>query len=209
MLLTERIIASIGIVWVIISIIVQWAQSRGTGRTDYSARSGDVIRGIIYNFTWAMLPSHKETVRLHPYKFVIGTLMHIGIFLALAKALMLIVWPQVLHYNPAVPVVILAIAILCGIYLFFRRVLSSDLRKMSAPEDYISVVVTLGFMIAAMAHESGLISPGAFLICAAIVFFYMPIGKLKHAWFFFIARADYGARLGYRGTYPARNGAGE
>jgi hypothetical protein len=42
----------------------------------------------------------------------------------------------------------------------------------------------------------------AFLIYAGVLFLYFPLGKLRHAVFFFVARADYGRRLGYRGVYP-------
>ena len=199
----------VGIVWVIAAIILQWTQSRGTGRRDFSVKAGDVLKGVFYNFTYAMLPSHKETVRLHPWKFAIGIVMHIGIFLALAKVLLLLVLPRSGPLSPVVSGAILGLSIVCGLYLFMRRVLSKDLHTMSSPEDYLSVLMTIGFLVIAILHEFGAMASGAYLIGAAVLFFYMPIGKLKHAWFFFIARADYGARLGYRGTYPAKNGAGE
>jgi hypothetical protein len=87
-----------------------------------------------------------------------------------------------------------------------RRIISLNLRFMSSPDDYVSILLSLAFMLSAIAQESGLVNAEVFLIVAAIVFFYLPLGKLKHALFFFVARADYGARLGYRGTYPVRNG---
>ncbi|MCP4229610.1 MAG: hypothetical protein GY771_05630 [bacterium] len=79
---------------------------------------------------------------------------------------------------------------------------------MSSPDDYLSVLVTIGFVAAGSLYEFGIISSAIFLIVSTAVFFYIPIGKLKHALFFFVARADYGARLGYRGTYPAARKSG-
>ncbi len=193
----------------IIAIIVQWLQARGSGRRDFSVKAGDALKGVLYNFTWAMLPSHKETIRLHPWKFTIGLVMHIGIFLALAKVIVLLFLPQVDAISPVVFGSMLGLAAICGLYLFVRRAVTRDLKLMSSPEDYISVLMTIGFLIVAMLHESGVMTSGVFLICAAILFFYIPGGKLKHAWFFFIARTDYGARLGYRGVYPANRGAGK
>ena len=187
-------------------LIYQLIQARGTGRRDYSARAGDTIRGMLYNFTWAMLPSHKETVRLHPFEFTIGVLMHIGIFIAIAKALILIIVPTFDIPISYVLVILLGISAFCAIWLLMRRIISLNLRFMSHPDDYVSIVLSLVFMLSAIAQESGFIDAGAFLIVSAIVFFYLPLGKLKHALFFFVARADYGARLGYRGTYPVRNG---
>ena len=193
----------------VIVLLAQYASARGRGRKDYSAKAGSPINGIIYNFTWALMPAHKETIRLHPVKFAVGVLMHIGIFLAIAKALLLLVVPSLSPCCPIAFGLILGIAALCGLYLFLRRVFSVELRLMSSPDDYISILLTLVFLLMAMGHESGLMDSDGFLIYASILFFYLPLGKLKHALFFFIARADFGARLGYRGTYPAKSGVKE
>jgi len=209
MLPTERIIASVSIIWAISALIYQWIKARGKGRIDYSAQAGDPMKGIIYNFTWAMLPSHKETISHHPVKFLIGLIMHIGIFAAILKVLLTLLFPDLGPISPVVMGIILGLSALSGIYLFLRRIFTVEMRAMSCPEDFISILVTTGFILMALANESGLIGPGAFLIYSAILFFYLPLGKLRHALFFFIARAEYGSRLGYRGTYPAKSGVKE
>jgi hypothetical protein len=76
---------------------------------------------------------------------------------------------------------------------------------MSSPDDYISIILSICLCVVASMYDFGRVGPGAPLIMATIVFIYLPFGKLKHAIFFFIARADYGYRLGYRGTYPSRS----
>jgi len=199
----------VSILWAVSVLIVQWIFSRGRGRRDYSVKDGSVARGVIYNFTWAMMPQHKETIRNHPLKFTIGILMHIGVFIAIAKVLILLVFPQMRPLGPGILGVLLSISSLCGLYLFIRRVFSIELRSMSSPEDYLSILITISFILAASAHEFGLMSAEIFLLLSALVFFYLPVGKLKHALFFFIARTDYGIRLGYRGTYPAKSGVKE
>lgn len=204
---TSRIVVFISIIWAITALIVQAIIARGRGRVDYSKRAGSVTQGIIYNFTWAMLPSHKETISKHPVKFTIGVLMHIGIFVTIAKVLLLLINPQIPPSGSFAIGFFLGLASVCALYLFLRRVFSRELHSMSSPDDYISILLTLGFMVMGIAHEFSIVSTGAFLIFAAVVFFYMPVGKLKHALFFFIARADYGARLGYRGIYPAKTGS--
>jgi nitrate reductase gamma subunit len=209
MLLTERIIASVSIIWAISALIYQWIKARGKGRIDYSVQAGNPIKGIIYNFTWAMLPSHKETISRHPVKFLIGVMMHLGIFIAILKVLLLLMFPDMGPIRPVIMGVILGLAALCGIYLFLRRIFTPALRAMSCPEDFLSVLITLGFISMALADEFDLISSGVFLIYSAFLFFYLPLGKLRHALFFFVARAEYGSRLGYRGTYPAKSGVKE
>jgi nitrate reductase gamma subunit len=217
----ERTIASISILWAITALIYQWVKARGKGRRDYSVKSGDVIRGILYNFTWAMLPRHKETIRLHPVWFVVGVLMHAGILIAILQVLVYLLTPQpegildVMDLRPLPAListslsVIYFTAFLCAISLFLKRVFSALMRSMSSPDDYISVLLVIDFLFAALFHEQGGITWGTFLIHATVLFLYLPLGKLRHALFFFIARADYGARLGYRGTYPVKSGVKE
>jgi nitrate reductase gamma subunit len=205
----ERIIALGSITWAVIVLLLQWATPWVGRRKDFSVKAGSPLRGVIYNFTWAMLPSHKETIRLHPIKFSIGFMMHIGALLAILRILLLLINPRMVIFSPVVWGVIFGISALCGIYLFLRRVFSPALRLMSSPDDYLSILLTIGFLLMGIAHASGIITSGSFLVYAAVLFFYMPFGKLKHALFFFIARAEYGARMGYRGTYPAGSGMKE
>ncbi|MCX6646901.1 MAG: hypothetical protein NTY09_11210 [bacterium] len=221
MFLTERIIASVSIIWAISALIYQWIKARGKGRIDYSVQAGNPIRGIIYNFTWAMLPSHKETISRHPVWFSIGLLMHIGIFIAIVQVIIDILIPKQymvpipLFPNPIHDVIItglffiLAIASLCAAVLFLKRVFSKTLRYMSSFDDYFSILLVLDFLLAASFRELRIFQWGPFFIHSAILFFYLPLGKLRHALFFFIARAEYGSRLGYRGTYPAKSGVKE
>jgi len=200
----ERIIVLLSILWAATALVYQWLKARGKGRIDYSRKAGDVVGGIFYNFTWAMLPAHKETIRLHPYLFTVGLLMHVGILLTIAYTVLIAVFPHI-KAPSLVSSPILIISILCGLFLLFRRILSVQLRSMSSFEDYFSIIMTLYFLAAAFAHENGTINTGIYLINASILYIYLPLGKLRHALFFFIARADYGARLGYRGTYPVRS----
>jgi nitrate reductase gamma subunit len=197
-------IAAISMIWAILLLVAQVLHAGGN-RKDYSVRSGSPIKGVIYNFTWAMTPWHKETIRLHPAKFTIGVLMHIGVFLAIAEILVLVIFPGTQVYKLTLIVAVLGIALLSGLYLLFRRIMSIEMRSISNPEDYFAIIMTLGLLIAAMAHGLSILSTNSLLIYAAILFFYLPLGKLNHGLFFIAVRADLGALLGYRGVYPARH----
>jgi len=201
---TERIITAISIGWAAIALAVQVVRARGAGRRDYSVRAGSVIQGIIYNFTWAMMPKHKETIRLHMFEFVIGVVMHIGIFLGIIRVIQLIINPQLVRFYPMFWNFIIGLAVLCSFYLLLRRILSAELRKLSIPDDYISILLVFGFLFMDLLTEFRLVSIPIYLIYSSILFFYMPLGKLRHVLFFFVVRAEYGGRLGYRGTYPAK-----
>ncbi len=209
MFTTERIIAAVSIAWAIMALIFQLVSARGIGHKDYSVRAGSPIKGVIYNFTWAMLPSHKESMRLHPYLFAVGVLMHIGVILAIVEILLLLVYPDMIFIGPIVMGVTFGIPSICALFLFVRRVFSVNLRSMSSIDDYLSILITLDFLLAALAHGFGLTGSGVFMVHATVLFFYLPLGKLRHVAFCPVARAEFGALLGYRGTYPAKSGVRE
>lgn len=202
MLIAVKIFVALSILWAIIALAAQVVVARGGGRRDYSKRSGSPGKGLVYNFTVAMLPAHKETVRRHPVKFAVGVVMHVGVILSMAGLVLLLVWPTTGHRVMALIHPLVALALLAGIYLFARRVGSASLRAMSAPEDYTAILATCGFLALASLYAVDARNQLPFLACAGLLFVYLPLGKLRHAVFFFVARADLGQRLGYRGVYP-------
>ena len=156
-----------------------------------------------YNFSAAMTPAHKETIRHHPFKFAVGVVLHVGVGVAWLEVLILLLWPQ----NPLglslAAASVSALSLPAGLYLLARRAVSKNLRAMSCPDDYLSALVTCGLVAAAALYGFGIIAASPFLIVAAVTFFYLPLGKLRHVLFCPVSRVDLGRRLGYRGTYPA------
>lgn len=209
MFIYERIIASSAIAWAILMLLYQVRTSKPENKPDFSVSAGSPFKGILYNFSWAMLPSHKESIRLHPFWFLTGALMHIGIFAAILKVLTVLVSPQFSSFKGLLLEVVLLVASICAIILLIKRIFSKTMRSMSSPDDFISILLVVDFLIAALSCELGVLNTGAFLVHSAVLFFYLPLGKLKHALFFFVARAEYGARLGYRGIYPVKSGSKE
>jgi nitrate reductase gamma subunit len=200
----------VGLAWATVVLAAQAARARGR-RADFSEKAGSPLRGVLYNFTAGMLPWRKETAGRHPFKFVIGVTMHIGVFAA-GVSLLLSFNSVATAVARALPFgigelrhVLLAFVVLgfvAAVYLFFRRMFSRNLRAMSSAEDFIAILATCGFLgltAAWLLHPPML--PVA-RIFAAAVFIYMPFGKLRHVVFFFAARGSYGAKLGARGVYP-------
>jgi nitrate reductase gamma subunit len=196
--------AASALIWAIAALLYQWRTLRGHSG-DHSTQSGNPQKGVLYNFTIAMLPSHKETIRLHPVKFIAGILMHIGMFAALASTIHLFVMQRFNQTLSTLMIGFLVPGLIAGVYLLVRRLTSPLLKSISAPDDYFAVTVTnLYIMLALLLHLNS-IPAVIFLFYSALLFIYLPLGKLKHAVFFFAARADYGRRLGYRGVYPVDN----
>jgi hypothetical protein len=206
MLVIERIIVASSVVWAAALLLWRLAAAWGGGRKDYSARAGSPARGVLYNFTTAMAPAHKEAARLHPFKFAVGMVMHAGVALAVVKVLILLVRPETPPLAPVPLGGFLALATAAALFLFARRFFSPNLRPISGFDDYFAAFATALFLGAASLHEFGVMSAGAFLLIDAAATFYVPLGKLRHVLFCPVARFDLGRRLGYRGTFPAARG---
>lgn len=193
-----RIAAALALAWALIALLYQVVVARGGGRTDYSARAGNPGRGVLHAFTTGMLPTRKETVRNHPGKFAVGLLLHLGVLSSLVEVLRLVVGAEA-----AWPWGVLALlALPAGMYLFVRRLVSPVLRAMSAPDDFVAILAVCTLLVLAALSVFGVVGPAVLLGYAIPFLIYLPLGKLRHMIFFFAARADFGRRLGYRGTVP-------
>ena len=196
-----KLLLLLSTLWAVLALSVQVLIAWGGGRRDHSRAAGCTGRGVAYNFTVAMLPRHKESVRRHPFSFALGVTLHVGVMLSVATVVTLLAWPDVGSWFQMIARPLVAVALLAGAFLLVRRAASTDLKAMSSPDDYIAIVVTCGLLaFVLMARESSTYVP--LFLYATFFFAYLPLGKLRHAVFFFVARADCGRRLGYRGVYP-------
>lgn len=193
---------ALGVLWAAGALAWQVLAARGGGRRDYSQRAGDPSRGILYNFTIAMQPAHKESVKNHPIEFATGLVLHAGVLTTLVGVVLLLVWPSGGLWLLALMRPLAALALLAGLCLLVRRVWSLTLRAMSVGDDYLAIAACCGLLAWVVAGQLGGQNQPGFLIYAGLLLLYLPLGKLRHAVFFFVARADLGRRLGYRGVYP-------
>ena len=190
------------IIFAVIALIRQLAVAFSGGRRDYSSQTGNCRQGIVYNFTTAMKPSHKETVGNHPFKFMMGMVMHVATFLALLGIVLLLISPATgVNYFTLLRFVIAA-GLPAALYLLIRRLTTPNLRVMSSLEDYLAILATCGLLAVTVVPTITIDNLMIIYIYAIMFFVCLPLGKLRHAVFFFAARADYGRRLGYRNVYP-------
>jgi nitrate reductase gamma subunit len=193
---------------------------------DLSEKSGSITAGVRYSNIGAMLPAQKESAYKHLPTYTSGVLFHIGTFIAFFGFLFLIfdaAWGFFFQYT----LISMALAIFfyftsCfGTGLLIKRFISKKLRPFSNIDDYLAVIlVTLFHFISALLftafafhdlfHEyfsndihGGIIC--TYFILSALLFFYLPFGKLKHMVYFFAARYHLGFFYGRRGTWPPKN----
>ncbi len=146
---------------------------------------------------------------MHPLSFGAGVLLHVGIaasFLsALASAL---ASREALLPAGTVLAALAGAGLVAGLFLVAKRVALAELRRISPPDDYLASLAIGALLGSAIAFWAGALGGPALRIVASLVLIYLPLGKLRHSVFFFLARADLSARLGLRGVYPPRGGGG-
>jgi hypothetical protein len=179
---------------------------------DLSEKSGNLLRAEAYSYTIAMLPKQKESAYLHLPTFIAGILFHVGTFIGLFLFIVFF------FVDPALfrEWLVLAIAVLLvsfyliisavsGFTLLFKRLLLKKIRTLSTMDDYLSNFLTTLFQLATAFY---LIFPDDaaiyYYICASILLLYLPVGKLRHAVYFFAARYHLGFFYGWRNSWPPK-----
>jgi hypothetical protein len=172
--------------------------------TDYSKQAGNTAQAIRYSFTGAMSPKHKESAFLHLPTYSAGVIYHLGTFASIGIII-------VKEASLTVPSLLLGFLVTaffvssgCGMGILIKRIVSAKMRNLSSPDDYISnLLVTLFHVLTAMV----LVWPATeqtYYLALALLLLYFPIGKLKHAFYFFAARYHLGFFYGWRGTWPQK-----
>ncbi len=169
---------------------------------DFSAKAGNTGSAIVYSFTTAMSPANKESAFLHLPTYTAGIVYHIATFVSLV-AFLLVFFSVQLHHTLLIVFVLTAFAgTISGLAILVKRMADKKLSKLSNPDDYISnLLVTLfQLMTGLVLLYGGLYT--IYMLIAALLFLYMPVGKLKHVFYFFAARYHLGFFYGWRNVWP-------
>lgn len=180
---------------------------------DLSQKSGNIAQAVCYSCIGAMSPVQKESAYLHLPTYSAGIIFHIGNFLALlvyviiaASAIFSLVIPveSVTNSVIIVPAAAILVAGICGLSLFIKRIVKKELRELSCADDYISNFLCT-VMLFVSAYSLWMFQFGAvYFVTMALLFIWMPIGKIKHVLYFFFARYHLGFFYGWRGTWPPK-----
>lgn len=170
------------------------------GRREYlSTPRGYAGNGIIYAFGRGML--EKESVSLHRPTFAGGILYHGAIFAGLIYLLWTVLLPKIGPPLWAFRPVLLAGAAV-GMSLLIKRAAKPHLRRLSCPDDFFANLFVDVFLVLAFAHTVFPSLEPVLLSISILLFAYIPLGKIRHCFFFFYTRFVYGLHYGRRGALP-------
>lgn len=171
---------------------------------DFSVRRGNLKPAIMYSFLGAMSPRKKESAYLHIPTYAAGLFYHAGTFTSIVLFFPLFFNFQIEGLLWWGIITLLAISGACGIGILAKRAAVGKLRRLSNLDDYLSnVLVTLFQVLTLAVLLEKAIAPFYFL-CVSLLLLYIPLGKLKHALYFFAARYHLGLFYGWRGVWPLR-----
>jgi len=173
-------------------------------KTLYAKPRGDAKKGVLYAFGRGMLPWEKESSSKHLPTYVSGMLYHAGIFAALFYLLSLIFSLELSNLFIYLLRFLFFLGYLGGFTLLFKRIFLPTMRKISCPDDFAANTIVDLFLIFAFVHTYSVRATPLFFLLAIVMFLYIPVGKIRHCFFFFYARILFGLFYGRRGVLPPK-----
>ena len=171
---------------------------------DPAPAKGNIPEAIFYSFTGAMSPKKKESAFKHLPTYTAGMIFHIGTFLALLWLVFLFFNLNIIFWIKWVSVAFLVISALCGIGILIKRLVLVKLRSFSNPDDYFSNLLVTGFQIVCLFSMINSLFINLLFVYSALLFIYIPVGKLRHSVYFFTTRIYLAKFYGKRGVWPVK-----
>ena len=168
----------------------------------YSQKQGDSKKGIVYAMGKGMMPWEKESAAKHLPTYTAGMLYHTGIFAAFFHVLLLSLSIPLPLWAIHGLQVFMAAGSICGTGLLFKRLLKPHMKSISCPDDFISNLLVDGLILLALFQTFAAAILPILFIWTIIVLLYIPIGKIRHCFFFFYSRILFGSYFGRRGVFP-------
>jgi len=168
----------------------------------YAASQGKSIKGIVYALGEGMMPWEKDSAKKHLVTYVAGVFYHIGIFASFLYLFSVIFGANLPFVLTRVFQAVVIISLVCGIGLLIKRMTRSYMMKISCPDDFFSNIIVDVFLIWGLIDTFTVSFRHVFYIISIIMIFYMPLGKIRHCFFFFYSRILFGSFYGRRGVFP-------
>jgi nitrate reductase gamma subunit len=171
--------------------------------TDPSPPKASARKGVFYAFTLGMLPWKKESARLHPLVYIRGVLFHIGIFTFIILLFMSLFLDLTNLSGNVAFIPTLGLGLIAGVAALIARFTDRNLRALSKPDDYISLVLINLVLLSGLAFVLNLANRTVYWGFVSVLCLYLPWSKVPHVAYFFFSRTVFGVMFGRRGVLPA------
>ena len=193
----------------LILLMAQVLHALSFGRRRLLSRpAGENRKGVFYAFGQGMLPWEKESAAKHLPTYIAGILYHAGIFSAILTVLALAASVKLPEVTVPFLQIMVAAGLLAGAGLLLKRAVKPQMRYISCPDDFAANILVDVFLLAGFLTSWSAAALPAFFIVAIVIFLYLPLGKIRHCFFFFYSRFLFGSYFGRRGVLPRRRRSG-
>lgn len=168
----------------------------------FAASKADPRKGVSYALGQGMMPWEKESAKKHIPTYMVGFLYHFGIFAAFFHLILRILSIQIGNLVQIPLTILILVGFISGFGLLLKRSSFNYMRKISYPDDFIANILVDIFLIFSIADLYFTDFRLLFYLSAIILFLYIPVGKIRHCFFFFYSRILFGRFFGRRGVYP-------
>jgi len=204
----EYELQAIALAWMAIIYTIKAIQlSRLPMPWEREVKKGNPGQGVMRSYASIFMPWAVESSRNHMGRWAGFAIYHVGCLVAIVNTFTFTFAPAFM--SPSIRLlfgILIAPAILVGFLKIYRRIRLPELRLISTPDDYFSLIsLQLFFFTAVMALL--LNTPFwrlSYYIITALFLFYVPFSKISHYIYFFFARFLTGARYGWRGIIPQK-----
>lgn len=170
----------------------------------YAKPQSRPIKGILYALGKGMMPWEKESAGKHLLTYLAGISYHIAIFVALFYLFMLVISFHLNSITVSILRILMFAGLLCGLGLFVKRSINPHLRRISCPDDFASNLMVDVFLVLCLTDTYTFSVRSLLYAVAIVMFLYIPVGKIRHCFFFFYSRILFGLFYGRRGVLPQK-----
>jgi len=186
--------------WCFALLVVRTAVVLRRGyKVEFNTPKGDPRRGILYSLTFSMLPWKKDSSRRHPWTYVAGMAMHLGIFLTVLFALGRVFWSWPEWSAPLFGVAA-GIGLAGAFSLFVKRITQKFMHAISSPDDFIANILVQLYLLGGLLAAFAPATTGLWHLFTVLLLIYVPVGKIYHMLLFFVSRILFGLQFGRRGV---------
>jgi len=172
---------------------------------------GSPAAGAVYSLSAIVRPWAMESSRSHFGFYLQFVTFHLGVTAAIAATFIIPYAPRWLAPKGVVIgfQAVMGAALAVGIARLIRRLRRPEIRLISAPDDFISLVLMIAYfalgIIAVPNRPERAEGPMiAFFLLTAFFLVYVPFSKIGHYLYYPFARIILGRTLGHRGVITAR-----
>jgi nitrate reductase gamma subunit len=175
----------------------------------------NATRGSVYSLGNVLMPWAMESTRNRLPFYATFIVFHLGVATGISLAFVSSLYPPAVA-DPVVGLslmTLLAAAFVIGLYRIVRRFTLPQLRLISSPDDYFSVIMLtawFGSAILAQAYFLGWLQSEmflvSFLLATSFFLIYVPFSKISHYLYYPFTRYWLGRSLGHRGSMPYARG---